>query len=108
MKPKVLLAEHGSRKGARAKIIKKGAHQVGVTAQYTKGRLEKADIAEAEEASWQIWLCKTQTGWCAELEALLGLQALAKTRKQAVDELKKLASLKIHNAKIERAWWDEP
>jgi hypothetical protein len=77
MKPKVLPAEHGSRKGA-------------------------------QEASWRILVCKTPTGWSAELEAMLGVQALGKTRKQAVDELKKRASLKIQSAKVERAWWDEP
>jgi hypothetical protein len=75
MKPKVLPAQNGTRKGA-------------------------------QKASWRIFLCKTQTGWCAELEALLGLQAFGKTRKQAVGELTKLASLKLQNAKVERAWWD--
>jgi hypothetical protein len=84
MKPKVLPAEHGSRKGPRAKI------------------------AEAADASWRILLPKTSTGWCAELDAMLGLQALGKTRKQAVDELRKLATLKMQSAKVERAWWDEP
>jgi hypothetical protein len=63
---------------------------------------------DAQEASWPILLCKTPTGWCAELDAMLGLQALGKTRKQAVDELKKLATLKIQGAKVERACWDEP
>jgi hypothetical protein len=65
-------------------------------------------VAEAEEADWPIVLCKTPTGWSAELEAMLGVQALGKTRKRAVDELKKRATLKIQSAKVERAWWDEP
>jgi hypothetical protein len=77
MKPKVLPAENGTRKGA-------------------------------QKASWRILLCKTSTGWCAQLEAALGLQALGKTRKQAVDELRKRATLTIQSAKIERAWWDVP
>lgn len=67
---------------------------------------QNATLKGAQKASWRILLCKTQTGWCAELEALLGLQALGKTRKQAVDELTNLATLKIQNAKVERAWWD--
>ena len=77
MKPKVLPAKPGSRKGA-------------------------------QEASWRILVCKTPSGWCAEIDAMLGLQALGKTRKQAVNELKKRATLKIQSAKVERAWWDEP
>ena len=40
MNPKVLPAEHGSCKGVRATIVETGAHQVGVAAQYTKGRFE--------------------------------------------------------------------
>ena len=65
-------------------------------------------VAEAEEADWPILLCKTPSGWSAELEAMLGVHGLGKTRKQAVDELKKRATLKIQSAKVERAWWDEP
>jgi hypothetical protein len=61
----------------------------------------------AQEASWRILVCKTPNGWCAEMDAKLGLQALGKTRKQAVDELKKRATLKVQSAKVERAWWDE-
>ena len=65
-------------------------------------------VAEAKEADWSILLCKTPTGWSAQLEAMLGLQALGKTRKQAVDELKKRATLRLQSAKVERAWWYEP
>lgn len=65
-------------------------------------------VAEAEEADWPISLCKTPTGWSAELEAMLGVHGLGKTKKQAVEELKKRATLKIQGAKVERAWWDEP
>jgi hypothetical protein len=77
MRPKILPAEDGTRKGP-------------------------------QKASWRILLCKTPMGWCAQLEPALGLQALGKTRKQAVDELKKRATLKIQSAKVERAWWDDP
>jgi len=65
-------------------------------------------VAEAKEADRSILLCKTPTGWSAQLEAMLGLQALGKTRKQAIDELKKRATLKIQSAKVEKAWWYEP
>lgn len=65
-------------------------------------------VVEAEEVDWSIFLCKTPTGWSAELKAMLGVRALGKTRKQAVDELKKQITLQIYNARVERAWWSEP